>query len=162
MCLCIHTQPPWQCPDPNGHVIYKIERIGKIAPDQHSAASDITAKSAPYEATDQRNSSDNGLLSLRVVVEEVKGKCTSGMKPGTYFDLHSGRLYIPADGHFCLDALQAAMPQLPPRQRPLPDGDWMQQDCRVICPDPAGNVIMRIDEYPVEGGLAQASQPFSL
>jgi uncharacterized repeat protein (TIGR04076 family) len=139
-----------QCPDPKGRVIYKIERAGKIPAGEQSEASGSRAKSAPYETTDQRNSSDNGLRSLRVVVEEVKGKCTSGMQPGTHFDLHSGRLYIPPDGHFCLYALQAAMPQLPPRQRPLPDGDWMQQDCEVICPDPAGNVIMRIEEYPEE------------
>ena len=34
---------------------------------------------------------------LRVVVEDVKGKCTSGMAPGVHFLLRSGRLYLPAE-----------------------------------------------------------------
>ena len=47
-----------------------------------------------------------------MVVQEVRGKCTSGMQPGDFFVLHSGRLYIPADRHFCLYALQAVLPPL--------------------------------------------------
>jgi uncharacterized repeat protein (TIGR04076 family) len=85
------------------------------------------------------------LRSLRVVVQEVRGKCTSGMRPGDSFVLHSGRLYIPAERHFCLYALQAVLPMLPPKQRALADGDWMKGADHVICPDPAGNVIMRIE-----------------
>jgi uncharacterized repeat protein (TIGR04076 family) len=68
------------------------------------------------------------------------------MRPGDHFVLHGGRLYIPADGHFCLYALHAALPLLPAKQRPLEDGDWMKEDCHVICPDPAGNVVMRIKD----------------
>jgi uncharacterized repeat protein (TIGR04076 family) len=82
---------------------------------------------------------------LRVVVEEVKNKCTLGMHPGDYFVLRSGRLYIPADRHFCLYALHAALPLLPAKQRSLEDDDWLKEDAHVICPDPAGNVIMRIE-----------------
>jgi uncharacterized repeat protein (TIGR04076 family) len=82
---------------------------------------------------------------LRVVVEEVKGKCTSEMQPGDYFMLRSGRLYIPAARHFCLYALQAVIPLLPAKQRRLEEGDWLKEDSHVICPDPAGNVIMRIE-----------------
>ena len=85
------------------------------------------------------------LRSLRVVVEEVRGKCTSGMQPGDFFLLHSGRLYIPAERHFCLYAVQAVLPMLPPKQRTLADDDWMKGADHVICPDPAGNVIMRIE-----------------
>ena len=91
---------------------------------------------------------DGGVRSLQVVVEEVKGKCTSCMKPGDYFRLQSGRLYIPPDGHFCLYALHATLPLLPARQRPLEDGDWMKEEGHVICPDPAGNVIMKIEPTP--------------
>jgi len=80
-----------------------------------------------------------------VVVEAVRGKCTSGMRPGDLFVVHSGRLYIPAERHFCLYALQAVLPMLPPKQRVLADGDWMKGADHVICPDPAGNVIMRIE-----------------
>ena len=93
----------------------------------------------------QHGSGQGGLHDLRVVVEKVRGRCTSGMRPGDYFVLRSGRLYIPADRHFCLYALHAALPLLPAKQRPLPEGDWMRADSHVICPDPAGNVIMRIE-----------------
>jgi len=82
---------------------------------------------------------------LRVVVEQVRGTCTSGMKPGDYFLLRGGRLSIPAGRHFCLYALHAALPLLPAKQRRLDAGDWMANDHRVICPDPAGNVVLRID-----------------
>ncbi|MFQ6016438.1 MAG: TIGR04076 family protein [Anaerolineae bacterium] len=85
------------------------------------------------------------LYDIRVIVEEVMGKCTSGLKPGDHFILRSGRLYIPKDRHFCLYALHAALPLLPAKQRHLEDDDWMKEDWHVICPDPAGNVIMRIE-----------------
>jgi uncharacterized repeat protein (TIGR04076 family) len=85
------------------------------------------------------------LHDIKVTVEEVRGKCTSGMKPGDYLILRSGRLYIPADRHFCLYALHAVLPLLPAKQRPLEDGDWLERDNHVICPDPAGNVVMRIE-----------------
>ena len=138
-----------QCCDPKGRVIYEIERTAKIekkAGDPVGSAADaplaepITQQTVPQM--------DGGLRSLQVVVEEVKGKCTSGMKPGDYFTLRSGRLYIPSDGHFCLYALHATLPLLPARQRPLDDGDWMKEEGHVICPDPAGNVIMRIEPTP--------------
>jgi uncharacterized repeat protein (TIGR04076 family) len=32
------------------------------------------------------------LHDVKVTVEEVRGKCTSGLKPGDYFLLRSGRL----------------------------------------------------------------------
>ena len=67
------------------------------------------------------------------------------MKPGDQFTLRKGRLYIQPDHHFCLYALQAALPLLPAKQRPLQDGDWLKDECRVLCPDPAGNVILHIE-----------------
>ena len=91
--------------------------------------------------------STGGLRSLRVVVNEVRGKCTSGMKPGDHIVLHSGRLYLPAGHHFCLYALQAVLPFLPAKQRPLGQDDWLASADRVICPDPAGNVVLRIEPY---------------
>ena len=86
------------------------------------------------------------------MVEEVRGKCTSGMRPDDHFILRSGRLYIPAHRHFCLYALHAALPLLPAKQRPLEDGDWLKEDNHVICPDPAGNVIVRIERIGEIGG----------
>jgi uncharacterized repeat protein (TIGR04076 family) len=71
------------------------------------------------------------------------------MRSGDSFTLHSGRLYIPAQRHFCLYALQAVLPMLPPKQRALENGDWIKDAHQVICPDPAGNVIMRIETLAV-------------
>ena len=138
-----------QCPDPKGRVIYKIERTAKIekgAGDPVGADADISVKESKTRGPVPQI--DGGVRSLQVVVEEVKGKCTSCMKPGDYFRLQSGRLYIPPDGHFCLYALHGTLPFLPARQRPMRDGDWMKEEDRVICPDPAGNVILRIEPTP--------------
>ena len=129
-----------QCPDPAGRVIFKIERVGEIVGE--------VDKGGGRQGDKGSEGGEGSLKSLRVVVEEVRGKCTSGMRAGDCFILRSGRLVIPADGHFCLYALCAALPLLPAKQRTLEDGDWMKQDCHVICPDPAGNVVMRIEEYP--------------
>jgi uncharacterized repeat protein (TIGR04076 family) len=82
---------------------------------------------------------------LKVEVESVNGRCTSRMKQGDRFFLRNGGLFIPPGGHVCLYALQAALPLLPAKQRTLRDGDWMKDEHRVICPDPAGNVVLRIE-----------------
>jgi uncharacterized repeat protein (TIGR04076 family) len=131
-----------QCPDPNGRVIFKIEQVRKILADAEAdpgipvASRDIAVAKSPQ----------CGLKDLVIDVESIDGHCTSGMKPGDRFRLESGRLYIPAGRHFCLYALQAALPLLPAKQRALHENDWLKKDCRVLCPDPAGNVILRIDE----------------
>ena len=57
----------------------------------------------------------------------------------------SSRLRIPAGRHFCLYALQAVLPLLPAKQRQLPEGDWLEQDSLVCCPDPEERLIMRIE-----------------
>jgi uncharacterized repeat protein (TIGR04076 family) len=132
-----------QCPDPKGRVIFKIERTGGIKKDSKSVL-----EVPVMQKTDEEigaGHSDGGLRSLRIEVESVEGHCTSRMKPGDRFLLRSGRLYIPPGCHFCLYALQAALPLLPAKQRALQESDWMKEDCRVLCPDPAGNVILRID-----------------
>jgi uncharacterized repeat protein (TIGR04076 family) len=41
--------------------------------------------------------------------------------------------------------MQAVMPLLPAKQRQLPDGDWLELDSHVACPDPDERVIMRIE-----------------
>jgi len=128
-----------QCPDPDGRVIFKIEQVGKI----EKGTDEQEARET--QAVEEMEEADGQLRNLRVVVEEVKGKCTSGMQPGDYFDLRGGRLHIPADRHFCLYALHAVLPLLPAKQRSLEDGDWLKTAQHIICPDPAGNVIMRIE-----------------
>lgn len=136
-----------QCPDPDGRVIFRIERTGEIGKDDAGESEDPAHQETDEEAAGEieRASPDGVLKDLTVVVESVNGKCTSPMEPGDSFNLRSGRLYIPPGGHFCLYALQAVLPLLPAKQRLLQDGDWMVNDRHVICPDPAGNVIMRID-----------------
>jgi len=137
-----------QCPDPKGRVIFNIERVGKV-----SKGTEIPGEAESREGAEaagsmgRREGSEGGLRDLRVIVEEVRGKCTSGMRPGDSFILRSGRLTIPAGRHFCLYALQAVLPLLPAKQRPLADGDWLKEVSHVICPDPAGNVILRIEGY---------------
>jgi uncharacterized repeat protein (TIGR04076 family) len=137
-----------QCPDPDGRVIFKIERTGKIRSAAAGQRAGAIAAPVALQCTTESSSQGvgHGLHDLRVVVEEVRGKCTSGMRPGDYFALRSGRLYIPARHHFCLYALHAALPMLPAKQRPLRDDDWLKAAHRLICPDPAGNVIMRVEK----------------
>lgn len=132
-----------QCPDPKGRVIFKIERTGKLT---RPAADAAAAQGAPgNDPVEPGGRCADGIKDLRIVVESVDGHCTSRMKPGDHFTLRSGRLYIPPGRHICLYALQAALPMLPAKQRALQDGDWLKEDCRILCPDPAGNVILRID-----------------
>jgi uncharacterized repeat protein (TIGR04076 family) len=139
-----------QCPDPNGRVIFKIDRVGVV--EKGEVAQGLRGSSEEsgdrQEYVEGTEGEEGGLRYLRVVVEEVRGTCTSGMVPGDYFILRSGRLYIPARRHFCLYALHAVLPLLPAKQRPLEDGDWLKEDSLVICPDPAGNVVMRVEAYP--------------
>jgi uncharacterized repeat protein (TIGR04076 family) len=129
-----------QCADPEGRVTFKIERVRKV-----EKGREVDEEAREIEGIESMESREGELRNIRVVVEEVRGKCASGMKPGDHFVLRSGRLYIPVNRHFCLYALHATLPLLPAKQRPLEDGDWLKRDNHVICPDPAGNVIMRIE-----------------
>jgi uncharacterized repeat protein (TIGR04076 family) len=136
-----------QCADPEGRVIFKIERVGKLEEDTR-----VSEETRGIESLETVESMEGGLWNIGVVVEEVRGRCTSGMRPGDYFILRSGRLYIPAQRHFCLYALHAALPLLPAKQRPLENDDWLKRDNNVICPDPAGSVVMRIERIGEKGG----------
>jgi uncharacterized repeat protein (TIGR04076 family) len=134
-----------QCPDPEGRVIFKIEQQGKI----EEISTDTTPAGIPEEPWQELDTPlPGGLKDVRVVVNEVRGKCTSGMQPGDYFSVHGGLIGIPPGRHFCLYALQAVLPFIAARQRTLQDGDWLKDVDDFICPDPAGNVIMRIETFP--------------
>jgi uncharacterized repeat protein (TIGR04076 family) len=139
-----------QCPDPNGRVVFRIERVGRLDKDALEKERGARVGREPVRPGSGQCSRPAGavrnLRSLRVVVEQVKGRCTSRMEPGDFFVLHSGRIYIPAGHHFCLYALHAALPLLPAKQRArTDDDDWLASEDRIICPDPAGNVVMRIE-----------------
>ncbi len=89
------------------------------------------------------------LYDLEVVVERIEGHCTCDMRVGDRFFLRSGKLALPEGQSFCLYALQAVIPLLPAKQRRNHPADWMETDARVVCPDPACRLVMRIDRVGV-------------
>jgi len=115
-----------QCPDPKGRVIWRIEK-------RPLGSTKVSTGSIP-----QATRGD-----LRITVREVRGTCTSGMAPAQIALLRGSSLYLPQP--FCLYALQAVLPLLPAMQRNLAPDDWMAKEKVVICPDPAGNVLLRVD-----------------
>ena len=88
---------------------------------------------------------DMELYDLRVTVEEIGGRPVCGLAVGDYFELtNSSQLRLPANGHFCLYALAAALPLLPAKQRPTHENDWMTSDEYVADPDPNCGAVYRI------------------
>ena len=85
------------------------------------------------------------LFDLEIIVEQIEGHCTCNMAVGNRFYLRSGKLSFPDGQDFCLYALQATLPLLPAKQRQSHPADWMETDARVVCPDPACRLIMRIN-----------------
>lgn len=86
------------------------------------------------------------LYDLRVTVERIEGRSVCGMSVGDCFELrNSNELHLPEGKHFCVYALHAILPLLPAKQRQLPEGDWMERDSLVACPDPDERLIMRIE-----------------
>jgi uncharacterized repeat protein (TIGR04076 family) len=86
------------------------------------------------------------LYDLRVTVEAIEGRSVCGLAVGDYFEVtESSRIRIPEGRHFCLYALQAVIPLLPPKQRLLDPNDWLERDTLVACPDPEERLIMRIE-----------------
>jgi uncharacterized repeat protein (TIGR04076 family) len=86
------------------------------------------------------------LYDVRVTVERIEGRSVCGLEVGDWFEVtESSRVRIPEGKHFCLFAMQAVLPLLPAKMRRLPDGDWLEQDSLVACPDPDERVVMRIE-----------------
>ena len=89
---------------------------------------------------------DMTLFDLRVTVDSIEGRSVCGMAVGDFCELtNSNELRIPEGKHFCIYALQSALPLLPAKQRQLPAHDWLERDTLVACPDPEERLIMRID-----------------
>lgn len=91
------------------------------------------------------NSDQFELYDLQIIVEAIEGHCTCNMAVGDCFFMKGGKISLPNEADFCLYALQAAVPLLPAKQRLNHPADWMETDTRVVCPDPACRLIMRID-----------------
>lgn len=85
------------------------------------------------------------LYDLTVVVESISGQCTCNMTVGDHFHLRGGKLALPDGQDFCVYAMQATLPLLPAKQRQNHPADWMETDSRVVCPDPACRLVMRLD-----------------
>jgi uncharacterized repeat protein (TIGR04076 family) len=86
------------------------------------------------------------VFDLRVVVESIEGRSVCGLQVGDWFELrNSSEIHLPPGGHFCLYALHSVIPLLPAKQRRLPEGDWLERDSRVACPDPDERLVMRIE-----------------
>lgn len=85
------------------------------------------------------------LYDLSVEVESIAGSCTCEMMIGDRFFMKGGKISLPEGQDFCLYALQSTIPLLPTKQRKNHPADWMETDARVICPDPACQLVMRID-----------------
>ena len=85
------------------------------------------------------------LYDLTVIVEKINGHCTCNMKVGDCFYMKGGKISLPEDKDFCIYALQSTIPILPAKQRKNDPADWIETDSRVICPDPACGLVMRID-----------------
>ncbi len=101
------------------------------------------------EMTTQTDDDRFQLYDLTVVVEAIHGHCTCDMQVGDRFYLRGGKLSLPDGASFCLYALQSTIPLLPAKQRPGHPADWMETDTRVVCPDPACGLIMRIERTGV-------------
>src|SRR3981189_3871113 len=69
------------------------------------------------------------LYDLRVIVERIEGRSVCGLVAGDYFEVtESSHIRIPGDRHFCIYALSAILPLLPPVHRRLAAPDSLQQD----------------------------------
>ena len=85
------------------------------------------------------------LYDLTVVVETIAGNCTCSMSEGDRFYMRGGKISLPTGADFCIYAVQAVLPLLPAKQRRNHPADWLETDTRVVCPDPACRLTMRID-----------------
>jgi len=130
-----------QCPDPKGRTIWRIEQRALGSTKIPSRATSRPQDSCGGET---RVASGGRPGDLRVTVERIEGRCLEGMCVGRTVLLRESSLYLPQP--FCLYALQAALPLLPAMQRRLDPCDWMATEREVICPDPLGNVILRIEK----------------
>jgi len=116
-----------QCPDPEGRTIWRIEQ-------RPMGSTTLAAPAIPTPSSGD----------LRIVVERIEDRCGEGMRIGHWALVRGSSLYLAQP--FCLHALQATLPLLPAMSRPLQPDDWMATDNAVICPDPLGNVILRIEK----------------
>ena len=124
-----------QCPDPKSRVLWRI---------QQRALGNTDIYSPKLRGSETPKAPEGRPGDLRVTVERIEGRCNEGMCVGRTALVRRSSLYLPQP--FCLYAMQAVLPLLPAMQRCLDPGDWMATENEVVCPDPLGNVILRIEK----------------
>jgi uncharacterized repeat protein (TIGR04076 family) len=118
--------------------------------------SDTTGRPLPEAAGCPASSAssagdDMALYDIDVVVDRIEGRSVCGMRVGDRFRVTESSRLSTTSGHFCLYALQAVLPMIPAKQRPLPAGDWLEKDAEAACPDPEERLIMRIERGELRG-----------
>ena len=139
-----------QCPDPAGRVIFQIRT------DRHGGSE--RGKGKPRQRGDgrpgprpiggvgsrghfrrrPRQPEDPCRVGDREVHVPHEARC--GVHSQERTSLHPAR-----GAHAVSTPFTPPSPSSVPKQRTLEDGDWLKEDNRVLCPDPAGNVILRIE-----------------
>lgn len=84
------------------------------------------------------------LYDLRVEVVANRGRLLCHERIGDYFEVHGGRLSLPAGQGFPIFALAALLPLLPAKQRETHPNDWMTTDADIACPDIHCGAVFRI------------------
>lgn len=93
------------------------------------------------------------MFDLKITVDSIEGFCDLPMKVGDYFTVKGGKLKIPENKYICIWALQSIMPIIPAKQRKIDeDNDWIPHTKKLMCPDPNGRVIFRIDRIDPKTG----------
>ena len=116
---------------------------GEQAASEHPAG-DAGALAGAATGAPAAGPDDMALYDVRVVVDRIEGRSVCSMRVGDCFEVtNSSQLTVPR--HFCMYALQAVLPLIPAKQRPLPASDWLESEQFVSCPDPEERLIMRIE-----------------
>jgi|UniRef100_A0A7V3VTG7 uncharacterized repeat protein (TIGR04076 family) len=93
------------------------------------------------------------MYRLRVTVEKINGFCDLPMKIGDTFEVNGSAISIKKDERICLWALQSMIPFFPAKERMGSDpNDWLPKTKRIVCPDPNGGVIFKIETIDPKTG----------
>jgi len=119
-----------QCPHPEHRVVWRLEQ-------RPIGTTEWLGADVQWQSQD-----------IGVVVEDIRGVCTSGTAIGDGAIVRNGLLHLPQP--MCLWAAQVALPAL--AARTVPDCFELEGRRRggspsiLVCPDPVGSVILRVEE----------------
>ena len=80
------------------------------------------------------------MYRLKIVVEDVKGKCYAGYEKGDTIEVEDPVI----KGKLCVYALSALIPYITAAYRETPTDDWINAVEVLQCPDPENTVRFRI------------------